>query len=166
MYYRYNKSSEDLTLELRQELRDGRDIKYATVGVVYSVDLFWSELETIRLHLIAARMYNNHVVEHYNVYDMGEAGNAYSIPALAWDNWRILGQRGSEGIHVDKRLLFLVLGDRSQILNMKIDEFCRMSATQVEQLQEEAAKQRFEAGLPDVILDNLFVFNSKKGTIK
>ena len=35
-----------------------------------------------------------------------------------------------------------------------------------EQLQEEAAKQRFEAGLPDVILNNLFVFNSKKCTIE
>ena len=136
MYYKYNKSSEDLTLELRQELSDGRDIKYATVGAVYSVDLFWSEVETIRLHLIASRRYHNYMVEHYSVYDMGEAGNAYSLPALAWDNWRILGQSQTEGIHVDKRLLFLVLGDRSQILNMKLDEFCRLNADQVEQLQD------------------------------
>ena len=70
------------------------------------------------------------------VYDMGEAGNAYTLPALAWDNWRILGNSQPEGVHVDKRLLYLVLGDRSQILNMTLDEFCRLNATQVEQLQD------------------------------
>ena len=135
MYYKYNKSTEDLTLELRQE-RDGRDVKYATLGAVYSVDLHWNALETIRVHLIASRKHNNIATEHYNVFDMGAAGNAYTVPRQAWDNWCQWNQEKAEGCHYDKRLLFLALGDRSQIFNMTLEEFTMLTADRVEALQD------------------------------
>ena len=53
LYYQYNKSLEDLTLELRQDSETGTSRKYATVGTVYSADFFWTKQETIRLHLVA-----------------------------------------------------------------------------------------------------------------
>ena len=136
MFYQFNRSTEDLTLELRQDTEDGLTIKYATVGTVYSADFFWSPTETIRLHIIAAKKRNDKVLEHYHVYDMGCSGNAYSIPDKAWENWMMLGKEKVGGVNVDKRLIFLAIGDRSQIGNMSIGEFSRLTCEQVESLQD------------------------------
>ena len=136
LYYQYNKSLEDLTLELRQDSETGTSRKYATVGTVYSADFFWNELETIRLHLVAVRKNNSYAVVHYNVFDMGASGNAYSIPGEAWDNWMAWAHEKVEGVAIDKRLLFLALGDRSQIGNMDLEAFSKLKCDQVERLQD------------------------------
>ena len=136
LFYQFNRSSEDLTLELRRDTEDGLTVKYATVGPVFSADFFWSRSETIRLHIIAARKNHDKVVEHYHVYDMGSHGNAYSIPRDAWDNWMILGDENVGGVGVDKRLIYMAIGDRSQIGNMTVEEFSKLSADQVTKLQD------------------------------
>ena len=136
LFYQYNRSSEDLTLELRQDTEDGLIIRYATVGTVYSADFFWSPTETIRLHIIAAMTGGDKVREHYHVYDMGSSGNAYTIPQLAWENWMILGKERVGGVGIDKRIIYLAIGDRSQIGNMGIEEFSKLSCEQVERLQD------------------------------
>lgn len=136
MFYQFNRSTEDLTLELRQDTEDGLTIKYATVGTVYSADFFWSATETIRLHIIAAKKRTDKVLEHYHVYDMGSSGNAYSIPDKAWENWMMLGKERVGGVSIDKRLIYLAIGDRSQIGNMSIAEFSRLTCQQVESLQD------------------------------
>ena len=48
---------------------------------------------------------------------MGAAGNACTVARQAWDKWRQFGYKKVEGCHIDKRLLFLALGDRSQIFS-------------------------------------------------
>ena len=141
LYYQYNKE-DDLSLELMQEKDDGSQKVYAKVGQVYSADFVWEGATTIRLHIIAARKNFNMVVEHYHVYDIGEAGVAYTLPRRAWDNWRMWPGAQVEGIHKDKRILYMILGDRSQITNMTLERFSRLTLDQVKSLQD-----RMEPGL-------------------
>ena len=53
----------------------------------------------------------------HNVFDIGAAGNACTVARQAWDKRRQFGYKKVEGCHIDKRLLFLALGDRSQIFS-------------------------------------------------
>ena len=126
LHYEYNKEDE-LSLELIQGKEDGSKAVYATVGEVYSADFIWESANIIRLHVIATRKNNNIVVEHYHVFDIGEAGVAYTLPRRAWDNWRMWPGAQVEGIHKDKRILFMILGDRSQINNMTLEMFSRLT---------------------------------------
>ena len=135
-HYAFRTSQQDLTLELREENEDGEIAIRTKVGQVFSADFKWDEYETIRLHIIAVRPNHDRVVKHYDVFDMGSAGNAYAIELRAWDNWRQFAQDKVEGISVDKRLVYLALGDRSQIGNMKLEEFSKLSCDQVEALQD------------------------------
>ena len=76
-------------------------------------------------------------ISTYDVFDMWAAGNAYAIELRAWDNWRQYAHDKVEGIPIDKRLVFLaLLGDRSQIGNMTLEEFSRLTCDQVEALQD------------------------------
>ena len=40
LFYQFNRSTEDRTLELRRDMEDGLTVKYATVGLVFSADFF------------------------------------------------------------------------------------------------------------------------------
>ena len=135
-YYEYNSRDQDLILELKEDNDEGELVRKWKVGEVYSADFYWSEFETIRLHVIAVRPHHDMVVEHYHVYDMGPAGNAYSVSMEAWDNWRQWAHDKAEGIHIDKRLVYMLLGDRSQIGNMSLHEFAKLTCDQVEALQD------------------------------
>ena len=135
-HYAFRTSQQDLTLELREEDENGEIAIRTKVGDAYSVDLYWDTYETIRLHLIAVRPNHDRVVEHYQVFDMGSAGNAYSVPLRAFENWRQFAHDKSEGIHIDKRLVFMAIGDRSQIGNMSLDQFAKMTCDQVTALQD------------------------------
>ena len=135
-YYEYNSRDQDLILELKELGEDNEVRQIWKVGEVYSADFYWTEYETIRLHLIAVRPYYNHCVEHYHVFDLGSAGNAYTIPMHAWDNWRIWAHDKAEGIHIDKRIIYMAIGDRSQIENMSLEEFSNLTCDEVEALQD------------------------------
>ena len=135
LHYEYNKQSkEDLTLDLMQVTADGTNHKYATVGQVFSADFFWNEEEAIRLHVIAVWRNNMCVTEHYQVFDLGTSGIAVTIPRRAWDNWRMWADDAVEGIHQDKRILFMLLGDRAQIFNITLEHFSQLNVTQVRSL--------------------------------
>ena len=54
----------------------------------------------------------------------------------AWDNWRLFAHEKAEGVHIDKRLVYLALGDRSQIGNMSLEDFAKLTCDQVEALQD------------------------------
>ena len=114
-HYAFRTSQQDLTLELREENEDGEIAVRTKVGQAFSADFQWDEYETIRLHIIAVWPNNDRVVKHYDVFDMGNAGNAYAIDMKAWDNWRQFAHEKAEGVHIDKRLVYLAIGDRSQI---------------------------------------------------
>ena len=166
MFYQFNRSTEDLTLELRRDTEDGLTVRYATVGTVYSADFFWSPTETIRLHIIAANKASDKVLEHYHVYDMGPSGNAYSVPKQAWENWMILGRENVGGVGIDKRLVYLAIGDRAQIGNMSVHEFSRLSCEQVERLQDGLKPGMFlvRPSLEDAGLDECKRRRSSKST--
>ena len=136
MHYSFRKSSEDLTLEVTQVDEVGEPMNRVKVGEVYSVDFFWTEYESIRLHVIATRPNHGMVVEHYQVFDMGRSGVAVTVPRRAWDNWRQWAHDKTEGIHIDKRMVYLAIGDRAQIGNMPLEEFARLTCDQVEFLTE------------------------------
>ena len=136
MHYSFRKSSEDLTLELTQVDEVGEPIERVKVGEVYSVDFFWTEYETIRLHIIATRPNHGMVVEHYQVFDLGRSGVAFTVSGRAWENWRQWAHEKVGGVHIDKRMVFLAIGDRSQIGNMSLDEFADLTCDQVEALTE------------------------------
>ena len=114
----------------------GEPMNRVKVGEVYSVDFFWTEYESIRLHVIATRPNHGMVVEHYQVFDMGRSGVAVTVPRRAWDNWRQWAHDKTEGIHIDKRMVYLAIGDRAQIGNMSLEEFARLTCDQVEFLTE------------------------------
>ena len=137
-YYEYNSRDQDLILELKEDGIGGEQecVQKWKVGEVYSADFYWSEFETIRLHLIAVRPNHDRVTLHYHVFDMGSAGNAYSISMEAWDNWRQWAHDKSEGVHIDKRIVYMAIGDRSQIDNMTLEEFSKLTCDQVEALQD------------------------------
>ena len=135
LFYEYNKDAEELTLELKQLRVDQEPMLYATVGEVHSVELHWSKKETLRLHVIATRHNNAMVTEHYQVFGIGAAGLAYTVPQRAWDKWRMWSEDKVEGIHQDKRLIFMILGDRGQIRNRSLKGFAKMSFEQVNALQ-------------------------------
>ena len=160
LHYGYRASLEDLTLELRTEDEDGEVSERLKVGEVFSVDLQWTEVEAIRVHLIAMRPNTDRVAEHYQVYDLGVSGVAVTIPRQAWDNWRQWGHSVVEGVPVDQRLLFLALGDRHQIGNMNIEEFTRMTCDQVEALMD-----RFVPGLM-LVRPSLFEAGLVEGPVK
>ena len=80
-HYAFRTSQQDLTLELREEDENGEIAIRTKVGDAYSVDLYWDTYETIRLHLIAVRPNHDRAVEHYQVFDMGAAGN---LPMTRW----------------------------------------------------------------------------------
>ena len=136
LHYSYRASIEDLILELNEEGMSGEVVRREKVGEVFSVDLEWTPDEAIRLHLIAMRKRRDKVLEHYQVFDLGNVGVAVTFPRIAWDNWRTWGHLRVEGIPVDKRLAFLAVGDRSQIGNMDLETFSRMTADQVRALTE------------------------------
>ena len=160
LHYGYRASLEDLTLELRKEDEDGEVTERQKVGEGFSVDLQWTEVKAIRVHLVAMRANTERVAEHYQVYDLGVSGVALSIPRQAWDNWRQWGHSVVEGVPVDQRLLFLALGDRHQIGNMNIEEFTRMSCDQVESLMD-----RFVPGLM-LVRPSLFEAGLVEGPVK
>ena len=135
-HYAFRTSQQDLTLELREENEDGEVAIRTKVGEAYSVDFQWDEYETLRLHLIAVRPNHDRVVKHYDVFDMGSAGNAYAIPMRAWDNWRQYAHDKPEGVPVDKRLVYMAIGDRAQIGNMTLEQFAELTCDQVEALQD------------------------------
>ena len=160
LHYGYRASLEDLTLELRTEDENGDVTEKKKVGEVFSVDLQWTEVEAIRVHLIAMQPNTDRVAEHYQVYDLGVSGVAVTIPRQAWDNWRQWGHSVVEGVPVDQRLLFLALGDRHQIGNMNIEEFTRMTCDQVEALMD-----RFVPGLM-LVRPSLFEAGLVEGPVK
>ena len=135
-HYAFCTSQQDLTLELREADANGEVTTRTKVGQAFSANFQWDEYETIRLHIIAVWPNNDQVVKHYDVFDMGSAGNAYAIEMKAWDNWRQFAHERAEGVHIDKRLVYLALGDRSQIGNMSLEEFSRLTCDQVEALQD------------------------------
>ena len=132
-YYQYGKSTEDLVLELRQEENNGGSTLFARVGEVYSADFFWTKEETIRLNIVASW---NQYLEHYNVFDIGNAGIALSVPKIAWDNWRMWNAEKMEGADIDKRFIYLAIGDRSKIRDMTVEEFGRLSYQQIQDIHD------------------------------
>ena len=126
-YYEYRKNYEDVTLELMQLLPTGFVNHYASVGVVYSADFFWTRHDMMRVNVIAVRHYNDYAVEHYQVFDMGRSIVALTVPMRAWNNWRTWCRPDANGIHPDHRILFMLLGDRSQIGNKTLEQFSKMS---------------------------------------
>ena len=127
LYYEYRKSYEDVTLELMQLLPTGYVNHYASVGVVYSADFFWTRHDMMRVNVIAVRQYTDYAVEHYQVFDMGKSIVALTVPMRAWHNWRTWCRPDVKGIHPDHRILFMLLGDRSQIGNKTLEQFSKLS---------------------------------------
>ena len=113
---------------------DGKFARTVGVGEVFSVDLDWSKEEAVRIHLIAVEPNSTMVTAHYEVFDMGCAGVAFTIPKEAWENWRLWINDVPEGVPFDKRMTFLALGDRGRIGNLTLDEFARLDFTVVKQL--------------------------------
>ena len=134
LHYEYEKSHEDVTLKLVQTSADGSTHPYAIVGQLYSADFWWTKQEAIRLHVIAVLKNTMCVTEHYQVFDAGTAGIALTVPRRAWDNWRMWSDDAVEGIHQDKRILFMLLGDRAQIFNIDLDHFSKLNVVQVRSL--------------------------------
>ena len=131
----------------------GKMERIKSVGEVFSVDLEWSEKDIIRIHLVAIEPCSSMVTSHYEVYDVGCAGVAFSVPKEAWENWR-MWINAWEGIPIDKRMLYLALGDRDRIGNLSLEEFAKLDVTVIKQLlRNREAGQRMvrpsmeEAGL-------------------
>ena len=114
--------------------KDGKFTRLTGVGELFSVELEWSKEESIRLHLIAVEPNSQMVTSHYDIYDAGCAGLAYTVPKEAWENWRLWIKDVPEGIPFDKRMIYLALGDRSKIENMTLDEFAKLDFSVVRQL--------------------------------
>ena len=136
MHYAFRKSSENLILELveRDPFMDNEVSSRCKVGEAFLVDFSWNEYETLRIHVVAIWKNHHRVTEHYQVIDMGVSGVGLTIPQRAWDNWRQFNKHPVEGIPVDKRIIYMLIGDRSQIGNMALEEFSRLKCDQVEAL--------------------------------
>ena len=131
-YYQYGLEDDEVTLELWELQKNDVPQRVATVGEVFSLDLEWAARDCLRIHLIATRPSPNAYVLHYEVFDLGFCGLAYTVPMRALDNWRTwsMGDRVA-GVPLDKRLLFIAIGDRAKIGNMELEEFARLDKEQV-----------------------------------
>ena len=114
--------------------KDGKFSRIVGVGEMFSVDLDWSKEDSIRIHLIAVEPNSKMVTAHYDVFDAGCAGVAFTVPKEAWENWRLWINEVPEGIPFDKRMTFLALCDRGRFGNLTLDEFARLDFTVVKQL--------------------------------
>ena len=122
-----------LYLACKNTKTNGKMERIKSVGEVFSIDLEWSAKDVIRIHLIAIEPCGTMVTSHYEVYDVGVAGVAFSIPKEAWENWR-MWINAWEGIPIDKRMLYLALGDRDRIANLTLEEFAKLDFTVIKQL--------------------------------
>ena len=116
---------------IMQDDEEGRTFCYATVGEAFSADFMWDNGEHIRLHLVAVRPRGDKVLEHYSVLDFGCGGVGHTLERRAWENYRMwVGNRDVEGISLDKRIIFMLISDKSRIGNMKLKEFSNLGLRQ------------------------------------
>ena len=137
-FYQYGTDDEEVTLQLWDTKGPNGEARLiANVGEVFSLDLEWTRRDTIRVHLIGTRPCPNDVHIYYEVFDLGDCGVAYTVPMRAFDNWRTWSQGDKiEGIPLDKRLLFIAVGDRAKLGNMDLDDFAKLNKDQVLSVME------------------------------
>ena len=95
------------------------------VGEIMSVDLQWEAGEGLRIHLIIEEESSDKVTTYMSVFNLGCIGAAWTVKKIAWDSWCLWSNTPVDGIEVDKRLLFHVLGDRTKIGKMTLEQFAQ-----------------------------------------